>query len=259
MMMRRSMARLAVLGGACLLGLAARAEVPANGSAYVDASVAAVESMIGVERGQARLPRLADPVEGKVLEDVWNEPAILGAAPYSADDIPALLNIVQKQTRILQIYTLYSPDGGKTPPDTARNTAEYQDELARSHAFLLKVVAASLVAINDFGAHLSKDEKTETRFDGIRQMRLGLQEIVTGVALALRNPALREANQTLLARGLAENAAAIVAGIAPADRAALAAALRAAQPALKPEAKKAVEQFVGVAEKAPCDGLCRLQ
>lgn len=259
MMMRRSMARLAALGGVCLLGFAARAEVPANGSAYIDASVAAVESMINASPGKPKLPRLADPVEGKVLDDVWNDAAILGKGPYSGADIPALLNIVQKQTRILQAYTLYSPDPGKAPPDTARNTAEYQDELARSHAFLLKAVAASLQAINDFGAHLSKDEKTESRFDGIRQMRLGLQEIVTGVALALRNPALSEANQTLLARGLADNAADIVAGIAPADRTALVTALQASQPALKPNAKKAVEQFVATAQKASCDGLCRLQ
>jgi hypothetical protein len=259
MMMRRSMARLAALGGVCLLGLAARAEVPANGSAYIDASVAAVESMVKVEQGKGNLPRLADPVYGKVLDDVWNEAAILGKEPYSAADIPALLNIVQKQTRILQAYTLFSPDGGKTPPDTARNTVEYQDELTRSHVFLLKAVAASLQAINDFGAHLTKDEKTESRFDGIRQMRLGLQQIVTGVALALRNPALREANQTLLARSLASNAADIVAGIAPADRTALVTALQAAQPALKPNAKKAVDQFIATAQKASCDGLCRLQ
>lgn len=258
MMMRRSMLRICAAGGLGLLGLAARAEVPANGAAYMDASVAAVESMIKVERGKASLPRLADPVDGKVLADVWNADAILGKAPYSAADIPALIGIVQKQGRILQAYTLYSPSQDKAP-DPARNTVEYQDELSRSHAFMLKAVAASLQAVNDFGANLSKDEKTEARFDGLRQMRLNLQGIVTGAAQALRNPALSEANQTLIASSFAENAAAIVAGLVPAERTALIGTLQAAQPVLKANAQKAVAQFVETAQKAGCDGLCRLQ
>lgn len=259
MTMLNSALRAALLGGICLFGAAARAEVPANGSAYIDASVAAVESLASVEPGKARLPRLSDPVEGKVLRDVWNDAAILGKGPYTADDIPALLNIVQKQTRILQAYTLFSPNPGKVQPDTARNVVEYQDELSRSHAFLLKAIAASLQAINDFGAHLAKDEKTDERFAGLRQMRLGLQQIITGVALALRNPALREANQTLIASSLAENAAGLVAGIGQADRTALIAALQATRPALKPAADKSVAAFIATAGSAACEGLCLLQ
>lgn len=251
-----SIARLAALGGLCLLGLAARAEVPANGSAYMDASYAAVETMIRAAEGKTTLPRLADPIEGKVLADVWNEAAILGKKPYTGADIPALLNIVQKQTRVLQAYTLFSPD--RKAPDTAKNVVEFQDELTRTHTFLLKAVGASLQAINSFGAHLTADEKTDARFQGIRQMRLGLQEIVTGAALALRNPALRPENQLAIARSLADNAADIAAGVAPADRQAMIAALQAAQPVLKPDAKKAISAFVQTVSAAACDGLCRL-
>lgn len=252
----RSIARLAAIGGFCLLGLAARAEVPPNGSAYMDAAFAAVETMIKASEGKPRLPRLADPVEGKVLEDVWDVPAILGKKPYTGADIPALLNIVQKQTRILQAYTLFSVD--RKPPDTARNVVEFQDELTRTHVFLLKAVGASLQAINNFGAHLQADEKTDARFKGIRQMRLGLLEIVAGGSLALRNQGLTPANQLLLARGLAENAADIAAGIAPADRQAIIASLQAVQQALKPDAKKAIGEFIQTVSAAPCDGLCRL-
>jgi len=251
-----SIARLAALGGLCLLGFAARAEVPQNGSAYMDAAFASVETMIKASEGRPTLPRLADPVEGKVLADVWDEPAILGKKPYTGADIPALLNIVQKQSRILQVYTLFSPD--RKPPDTAKNVVEYQDELTRTHVFLLKAVAASLQAINNFGAHLQADEKTEARFQGIRQMRLGLQQILTGASLALRNPALKPENQLLIARSLAQNAADIAAGVAPADRQAMIAALQAAQPVLKPDAKKAVGEFIQTVSAAACDGLCRL-
>ncbi len=256
MITMRSIARLAAMGGLCLLGLAARAEVPPNGSAYMDAAFASVESMIKASEGRASPPRLADPVEGKVLADVWDVPAILGKKPYTDADIPALLNIVQKQTRILQTYTLFSLN--RKPPDTAKNVVEFQDELTRTHAFLLKAVAASLQAINSFGAHLQVDEKTDARFQGIRQMRLGLLEIVAGAPLALRNPGLTPPNQLMLARSLAENAADIAAGIAPADRQALVTSLQAIQPALKPDAKKAVGEFIQTISAAACEGLCRL-
>lgn len=258
-MIRPSIARLAAVGAACLLAFAAHADMPANSAAYLDASMDAIDSMIKVERGKTGLPRLADPVDGKVLEDVWNEAAILGKGPYTAEDIPALLGIVQKQARLLQTYALYSPDQGKTSPDTARNTVEYQDELTRTRAFLLKAVAAAMQAIGDFDANLAAEDRTEERLQGLRQMRLGLQEIITGAATALREPALREANQTLLARGLADNATTILAGLAPTERKALAATLQAARPALKPAAARAVDQFVAATQKAACEGLCRLQ
>lgn len=256
MMRMRSIAWLAAAGGLCLLGFAARAGVPANGTAYMDASLAAVETMSQGSGGKPRLPRIADPVEGKVLDDVWNEPSILGKRPYVAADIPALLDIIQKQARLLQIYTQFSPD--RRPPDTARNMVEFQDELSRSHVFKLKAAAAALEAIADFDANLTAEDKTEARLQGLRQMRLGLVEILGGAVIALREPSLKQPNQLLLARAFGENATAIVAGLAPADRQMLARALQAAEPVLKTEAKKPVSDFVKAAASAPCMGLCRL-
>lgn len=253
-----SIARLAVLGGFCLLGFAARAELPANGPAYMDAALASVESMVRAASGKQALPRLGDPVDGKILMDVWNEDAILGKAPYKTADIPGLINIVQKQVRLVQLYSLYGAEQGKQAPDTARNATEFQDELSHAHAFLLKTAGAALQAINDFGAHLSQDEKTDARFQGLRQMRLGLQEIIASAVLALRNPALREPNQVMIARGLAENAAAIAAGTPPADRTALISAADSVRASLKPAAQKALADFKATMTGATCEGLCKL-
>ena len=253
----RSITCLAGIGGLCLLGLAARAEVPANGPAYMDASLASVVSLAQAGRGKLKLPRLADPVEGKILDDVWNVQAILGSAPYIGSDIPALLGILQKQAQLVTLYTQFSPDG-RSKPNPAANAVEYQDELTRTHEFMLKVVAAALQAMNSFGASLAPEEKTEQRFQGLRQMRVGLQEIVTNAALALRAPGLRPDNQLRLARSFSENAAALAAGFAPPDRGALANAMQATSPALKPDAQKAVADFVKTVSAAACTGLCRL-
>lgn len=252
----RSIARIAAISGLCLLAPAARAEVPANGQAYLDAAYASVESLLKLYDGKGALPRLSDPVDGKVVADIWNMPAILGNAPYGADDLPALLDIVQKQTRILQVYALFSPDPGRKQPDQAANAVEFQDELTRARAFLLKAAGGALSAINDFSFRLKDDDKTEERARGLRQMRLGLQEIVVGSALALRAPGLRDANRLLIAQAFAENAAGIAAALAPPDRNALVGALQAVSPSLQPEAQKAVSQFATAVAAAPCEGFC---
>lgn len=251
----RSIARLAAMGGLCLLGLAVQAQVPANGPAYIEASVASVETLINASQGKA-LPRLADPVEGKVLDDVWNETAILGKGPYTGADIPALLGIVQKQARVLQIYSQFSPDGKQ--PDLARNAATYQDELTRSHAFTLKAIAAAFQAMTDFDAQLKPEDRTEARLQGLKQMRAGLLEIATGAAKALSGPAMKPQNQLLIARAFADNTASIVGGLAPANRQALATGLQAADAALKGDAKKPVADFVKATTATACEGLCRL-
>jgi hypothetical protein len=259
MTMIRPIARIVTAAGLCLFAWGARAEVPANGQAYMDAAFTSVESLIKASQTlKPVLPRLADPVDGKVLADLWNVPAILGQAPYAASDISALLDIIQKQTRILQIYALFTPEPGRKEPDQAANAAEFQDELTRSRSFLLKAAGAALPAINDFAAKLQPEEKTDARIRGLREMRLGLQEIVVGSALALRSPGLRDANRLLLARGFAENAAGIATGLEQADRQALVSALQAAKSNLKPDAQKAIADTVAAFSAAPCEGLCKL-
>jgi len=253
----RSIARIAAISGLCLLAPIARAEVPANGQAYLDAAFTSVESLLKLYDGKGALPRLADPVDGKVLADLWDAPAILGKGPYGSADLPALLDIVQKQTRILQVYALFSPDGRKEA-DQAANAVEFQDEMTRARVFLLKAVGGAMPAINDFSFKLKDEERTEARAQGLRQMRLGLQEIVVGSALALRGQGLRDANRLLLVQALADNAAGIAAALVPPDRNALVGALQAVSPSLKPEAQKAVSAFATAMAAAPCEGFCKV-
>lgn len=252
----RSIVRAAALGGLCLLAPVARAEVPANGKAYMDAAFDSVESLFKLYDGRPTLPRLSDPVDGKVLADVWNVPAILGKPPYGAADLPTLLEIVQKQARILQAYALFSPQPGGKEPDQAANAIQFQDELTRTRVFLLQAAGGTLSAINDFSARLKDEDKTEARAKGLREMRVGLQEIVVGSALALRAPELRDANRQLIAQAFADNAAGIASALAPPDRNALVSALQQIRPSLKPEAQKAISDFATAVAAAPCEGFC---
>jgi hypothetical protein len=235
---------------------AAQAQVPANGQAYLDAAFTSVQSLLKLYEKKADLPRLSDPVDGKVLADIWNIPAILGAPPYGAADLPVLLEVIQKQTQILQAYALFSPEPGRKEPDQAANAVTFQDELTRARVFLLKAAGGALAAINDFSFRLKEEDRTEARAQGLRQMRLGLQEIVVGSALALRGPGLSDANRLLIAGAFAENATGIAAALAPPDRNALVSALQGVRPTLKPEAQKAISDFATAVASAPCEGFC---
>jgi hypothetical protein len=252
----RSIARATAMSALLLLAPAAQAGVPANGQAYLEASFASVQSLFKLYDGKSTLPRLSDPVDGKVLADVWNIPAILGEPPYGAVDLPALLEVIQKQTQILQAYALFSPGPGRKEPDQAANAVEFQDELTRARVFLLRAAGGALAAINDFSFRLKEEEKTEARAQGLREMRLGLQEIVVGSALALRGPGLTDANRLLIAGAFAENAKGIAAALAPPDRNALVGALQAVRSSLKPEAQKAISDFATAVASAPCEGFC---
>lgn len=252
----RSIARIAAVSGFCLLAVAARAEMPANGKAYHDAAFASVESLLRLYNGKQAPPRLSDPVDGKVLADTWNAPAILGKPPYPAENLSALLDIIEKQARILQAYALFSPRPGRQAPDQAANAVEFQDELTRGRVFLLKAVGGASSALYDFASNLTEADKTEARVKGLRQMRLGLQEIVVGSALALRGSGLRDANRLLIAQAFAENAAGIAASLTSPDRNALVSALQSVSPSLKPEAQKAIAEFVSTMAAAPCEGFC---
>lgn len=252
----RSIARIAAISGVCLLAVAARAEMPAKGKAYHDAAFASVESLLRLYNGKPTPPRLSDPVDGKVMADVWNAPAILGKSPYPAENLSALLDIIEKQARVLQAYALFSPQPGRKPPDQAANAVEFQDELTRGRVFLLKAVGGASSALNDFASNLKEADKTEARVKGLRQMRLGLQEIVVGSALALRGTGLRDANRLLIAQAFAENAAGIAASLTPPDRNALVSALQAVSPSLKPDAQKAISDFAATIAATPCEGFC---
>lgn len=252
----RSIARIAAISGFCLLAATARAELPANGKAYHDAAFASVESLLRLYNGKAAPPRLSDPVDGKVMADIWNAPAILGKPPYPAENLSALLDIIEKQARVLQAYALFSPQPGRKAPDQAANAVAFQDELTRGRVFLLKAVGGASSALYDFASNLTEAEKTDARVKGLRQMRLGLQEIVVGSALALRGTGLSDANRLLIAQAFAENAAGIAASLTPPDRNALVSSLQSVSSTLKPDAQKAISDFAATIAATPCEGFC---
>ncbi|WNJ88774.1 hypothetical protein [Bosea sp. 685] len=239
-------------------GWKAWAEVPASGPAQLNAAFSAMDALTRQRRASGTLPRWSDPADAKVLAALWNAPAILGRPPYASNDIPLLLDILGKETQIMKTYALFSADPA-LQPDTARNAMLFQDEITRSHVFLIKVIAAAMPAVADFITRLKPDEMNDARRQGLRTMRLGLLEIVSSATLALRSPGLTPENQLVLANGLAENAVALAKGTTRGDRLALVATVQSALTALSPAAQAPLKDVVAALSVKSCEGLCGLE
>ncbi len=179
--------RLALATAALLLAVpVARAGTPPSARAEVKAAFADVDALAQKARAAGDLPRWSDPDGARVLGRIWNVPAILGAPPYAAADVPVLLEITALENTVLKTYALFAPEPG-TLADPAANGTRYQDEIVRSGAFLLHAQAAEVEALAAFWASLPPADRTPIRRRGLQQLRTGMVEFLTGMLMMLRS------------------------------------------------------------------------
>lgn len=241
-----------------LLSSTASASMSPSNQSKAAASYQALDALARQTRAQGDLPRWSVPDHAKVLERFWNVKATLGAPPYRSSDVPALLPIGDRAGALYKTYLLFTSQPG-TLPDTAANTAKYQDEVSRAAAYLLKVQAAELEAMADFVSTLPAAEMTAPRRAGLQQVRLGINEMVTSVILMVRSPGLNPANRDILLSALADNAAVMAASTPRADRAALVAQTEAILPALAGAEHEKALTFKSAFEHGECGVLCTLE
>lgn len=209
-------------------------------------------------RAQGDLPRWSNPDHAEILARFWDAKATLGTPPYISADLPALLATADRAGALYKTYVLFAPQSGAVP-DMSANTSKYQDEIARAAAYLLRVQAAEFEAIADFVKTLPAAEMTEPRRAGLQQMRLGINEMVTGAVLMLRSPGLYTANRNILLNSLADIAVTMSASTPPADRVAMIAQIEAVLPILAGPERENALAFKSAFERKECTGLCAVE
>ncbi len=235
-----------------------RAEVPSNGVAHNDAALAALNALAEQTRQQGTLPRLSDDKGRAVLEDLWNANATLGQPPYTAADVPKLINILQKQSQAFNAYVNFTPAIGAAP-DANKNSATYQDELSHGGAFLMDNAAAVLTAMTDFWRPLPEHDRTTARRQGIHQVQQGFSQMIIGAAQMVRDPAMRQENRTMLTRAIEEYGPTIAASLRPEDRTGIAGAVRQAIASVPPDDQARLQVFLTALSAPGCEGLCTVE
>ncbi len=247
------------LAAGCVLTFAGtvRAEIPQDGLSKSRAAFQALDALVQQTLPKGELPRLSDPQEAEVLRQFFDSQGTLGAPPYTAADLPVLFEIAGRAGAVQKAYVLFAPQPGQVP-DMAANTAFFQDEIAVATSYNVDAVVAGLLAISDFLKTLPADQLTETRIAGLRQVRLGLNEMVTGTILMLRSPDISPDNRAILLGSLVKGADAFAGAMTPVDRAAMVAQVDTVLPGLTgPEAEigQDIRASFGMTS---CSGLCAL-
>lgn len=248
----------ALLAFAFAATLPARAVVPVGSTEHMTGALQGFISRLEEAKQANLLPQLSNSKDAPVLEALWDIPAIIGSAPYHATDLPILMDIIQQQAQIIQIYIVYTPDQSKKP-DIAKNSIAFQDEISRASVAMLSFSAAALQAADEFASNLKQDGSDKARIEGLVKLRAGLQQVINTTALMLRNPDLKKANQEQLATALAAVAPAIVNEITLQDRKVLSAILEEIRPRLSQTAQQSISNFITTMSASSCAGLCALK
>lgn len=237
--------------------LPAAATVPSSGPDNLNKALQSFIVRLEKTKETKLPPRLSNTEDAKVLEALWDVPAIIGQAPYKASDLPILMDIIQQQAQITKAYVLFSPDPQKQA-DTKNNSIAFQDEITRSSAAMISFIAAALEAANDYASAVKSDSNSKAQTDTILKLRLGLQQVINGSALMLSNPELNAHNQERLALALAGNATVIATSISLQDRTMLSNIVKGAKPVLRETARQSADQFITTMANKDCTGLCAL-
>jgi len=256
--LRRALLKLLFAGSFVLSASLGEAGVSPSNQSEAAIRFEAVDDLARQTRAQGDLPRWSNPDHAEILARFWDAKATLGTPPYISADLPALLATADRAGALYKTYVLFAPQSGAVP-DMSANTSKYQDEIARAAAYLLRVQAAEFEAIADFVKTLPAAEMTEPRRAGLQQMRLGINEMVTGAVLMLRSPGLYTANRNILLNSLADIAVTMSASTPPADRVAMIAQIEAVLPILAGPERENALAFKSAFERKECTGLCAVE
>lgn len=233
----------------------AGADIPAGSVAQVDAAYAAFEARAKEARAHGGMPRWSIPEDRDVLARLL-DPALLGAPPYGEKDLVAMNAIATKARAVYGEYLAFARNA-PTQQEVEENALASQDELLRLDAFFIRLEAVELTALADFVTHLKPEQLTEARLDGLRQMRLGVLQMIGG-ALMMGQANVRPENRELILDALADNAEPIAAGIPIATRVQLAEAVRNVFASMPPADQPRVQTVLKAMAGTQCSGLCPL-
>lgn len=233
----------------------AGADIPAGSVARADAAYAAFEARAREAQAHGGMPRWSIPEDREVLARLL-DPALLGTPPYGEKDLAAMDAIATKARAVYGDYLGFARKAS-TQQEVDENALASQDELLRLDAFFIRLEAVEMTALADLVAHLKPEQLTEVRLNGLRQMRLGILQLIGG-ALMMGQANVRPENRELILEALADNAEPIAAGIPVATRVQIADAVRAVFASMPPADQPRVQTVLKAMAGTQCSGLCAL-
>ncbi len=238
---------------------AVAAGVDPDGLARFKAAFAVFDALAGETRKLGAPPRLRDPDSAAVLAGIWDVGNVIGAAPWTARDVPTLLDMLQMEQAAVKTYALFSADAA-IPANAAANETALHPEMTRSFAAMLALEGPAIDAIADFAAKLPSAQMSDVRRAGLAKMRSGYVEQLSGMLLVMTDGVPGdEAGNALLAHGVAAVSPRLAGALTLHDRAPMAQKLRDAAAKLVGAPRADIEAAAKAFDGSACDGLCAVK
>lgn len=138
----------------------------------------------------------------------------------------------------------------------SRNIVRFQNETAILTDRLVQCQAAHIPALTAMIAILPPEQLTPTRIDGLHGLRRGQANMIAGIMLNARDPAMREANRMRLLQSAARWIGPFSAIMPLAERDTLSRTIAEMQPGLTGNALAQQESVAAALADRQCAGLC---
>lgn len=225
--------------------LTSRLDTAQSGRAAVGMSDSATrDDLAAIDRAMADFPSDGFAVDGiETFDSVCGTLNALNIR-YALDGLPA-----------------YRDRGGNaTGPAIlvfmSRNIVRFQDETAILTDRLVQCQAAHIPVLTAMIASLPPEQLTPTRIEGLHGVRRGQANMIAGIMINARDPAMREANRMRLLQSAARWIGPLSAIMPLAERDALSRTIAEMQPVLTGNALAQQESVIATLADRQCAGLC---
>jgi hypothetical protein len=216
------------------------------------------------------VPRLSDAKAEHLFSILSDHKRFLHKRKYGLKDVAELSLVCRKNTELLMHYMMFGVKEAlqdtRDPQQiievlqilAAKNSIVYQNEAMAFLPFSVYCSARLIPLASEIMSSLKKEEITEIRLQGIRQMKAGIFNIYEGLLRVLNQIEINHAHKLYLAKALADSSEQYLSFIPLDERAKIIAVVKETQKASAPDVRRQLDKIITTLSSKECGWVCQL-
>jgi hypothetical protein len=249
-----------------LLGGGGRLVAAPSADEYLAAS-RQFEALIAEAEREHKAPHITDE-RTAALVSALSDVRVLTSTTYGLKDLGLLMEICGKAHTAMLSYALFDLKAHLDPkadPTTKslqahqvmdRNIELFQSELSKIQPFLVRCLATAAPLLSEFIATLKPEEVTESRREGLQQVREGILGTYTSFMVNVGNMRFSEAYRLNLLETLADTASTLAQPLKPEARRRLVDLSKTIEITAPSTFRQYLTRIAEAMSNPSCDGLC---
>ena len=198
-------------------------------------------------------PDFAKAPAAELFARIFDVAQLSALPPPRADDIPWLLDWIaaaSQASKAIMFFGIERPADAVAAARNAafvRNVTDYQDQQAIELDFLIRLSARESVAMSAFMQHLTPEQRTPIREEGLKKARAGFAQMISGALVSMTDERLKSTYARRVSAAMRDTGAVWVGSLLPDDRTKIVSQLQWAQLKVKDdEAQENLAAFSAV-------------